>query len=298
MNMPRPFSSCLLWTFHWSPRHIQLCCSRKGSLVLSESALLWSPRHVVFMGNRREGGKVYFFQYQILLCPKSWVTEKAKSLSGGCLHCCNWHLVSQGTSLVACLFLSFLGWDEQCAITTYFYCFQLCILDLGKDQIQIVKDRNFLSYCSLKHLSLHANGLQSLPSRLLSALAQLQRLTLSKNKLGPEGFQCASSAAPAGGRSVPQQTLGSSPFSLNSRSSGWVVTIIPTYPTRTWRDWGLLSIIALFGGLVRSLQWVYKDPFLFLENLTLQPSHMLLHPDDTVHPASPHFERLHPLHLL
>lgn len=55
MNIPRPFSSCLLWIFHWSLRYIQLCCSRKRSLVLPESAFLWSPRHVVFMG--KEEGK-------------------------------------------------------------------------------------------------------------------------------------------------------------------------------------------------------------------------------------------------
>ena len=40
-NIPRLLFSCLLWTFHSSLRRMQLCCLRKGSLVLPESAFLW-----------------------------------------------------------------------------------------------------------------------------------------------------------------------------------------------------------------------------------------------------------------
>ncbi|XP_005087551.3 toll-like receptor 11 [Mesocricetus auratus] len=63
---------------------------------------------------------------------------------------------------------------------------ELRALDLGKNQIQnILENEDMPSYKALESLSLHDNYLQSLPSRFLSTLPQLQRLNLSMNKLGP-----------------------------------------------------------------------------------------------------------------
>ncbi|XP_046506488.1 toll-like receptor 11 [Equus quagga] len=67
-------------------------------------------------------------------------------------------------------------------VTRYF---ELRALDLGRNQIQNLEDEDLLSCQSLEFLSLHANGLQLLPSRFLNDLPQLQRLNLSMNKLGP-----------------------------------------------------------------------------------------------------------------
>ncbi|XP_028360025.1 toll-like receptor 11 [Phyllostomus discolor] len=63
--------------------------------------------------------------------------------------------------------------------------FGLRALDLGRNQIQNLEAEDLLSCRSLELLSLHANGLQLIPSSFLSALPQLQRLNLSVNKLGP-----------------------------------------------------------------------------------------------------------------
>ncbi|XP_045383408.1 toll-like receptor 11 [Lemur catta] len=67
-------------------------------------------------------------------------------------------------------------------VTEYF---ELRALDLGRNQIQNIEDEDLSSCRSLELLSFHANGLQFLPTRFLSALPQLQTLNLSMNKLGP-----------------------------------------------------------------------------------------------------------------
>uniref|UniRef100_A0A8C2UKC5 Toll-like receptor 11 n=1 Tax=Chinchilla lanigera TaxID=34839 RepID=A0A8C2UKC5_CHILA len=63
--------------------------------------------------------------------------------------------------------------------------FALHALDLGRNQIQNIEDPDLASCHSLEILSLHDNGLRSLPIRFLSVLPQLQRLNLSMNNLGP-----------------------------------------------------------------------------------------------------------------
>ncbi|XP_004698917.2 toll-like receptor 11 [Echinops telfairi] len=63
--------------------------------------------------------------------------------------------------------------------------FELCALDLGRNQIQSIEDDDLPGCHSLEHLNLHANSLHALPTRFFSALPQLQRLNLSMNQLGP-----------------------------------------------------------------------------------------------------------------
>ncbi|XP_004584934.3 toll-like receptor 11 [Ochotona princeps] len=63
--------------------------------------------------------------------------------------------------------------------------FDLDALDLERNQIQSIEDEQLPGLRSLAVLSLHANGLQFLPTGFLSTLPQLQRLNLSMNKLGP-----------------------------------------------------------------------------------------------------------------
>ncbi|NP_001284408.1 toll-like receptor 11 precursor [Oryctolagus cuniculus] len=63
--------------------------------------------------------------------------------------------------------------------------FELGALDLGRNQIQNIKDEDLPSLHSLEVISLYANSLQLLPPGFFSALPQLQRLNLSMNKLGP-----------------------------------------------------------------------------------------------------------------
>ncbi|XP_008069914.1 toll-like receptor 11 [Carlito syrichta] len=69
-----------------------------------------------------------------------------------------------------------------CNVTGHF---ELRALDLGRNQIQNVEHGDLSSCRSLELLSLHANGLQFLPTRFPSTLPQLQKLNLSTNKLGP-----------------------------------------------------------------------------------------------------------------
>ncbi|XP_075386856.1 toll-like receptor 11 [Tenrec ecaudatus] len=63
--------------------------------------------------------------------------------------------------------------------------FELCALDLGRNQIQNIEDDDLPDRHSLELLNLHANSLHALPTRFFSALPQLQRLNLSMNHLGP-----------------------------------------------------------------------------------------------------------------
>ncbi|XP_037357807.1 toll-like receptor 11 [Talpa occidentalis] len=63
--------------------------------------------------------------------------------------------------------------------------FELRALNLGRNRIRHIEDGDLLNCGSLEVLSLHANGLQSLPPRFLSTLPQLQKLNLSMNELGP-----------------------------------------------------------------------------------------------------------------
>ncbi|NP_991388.2 toll-like receptor 11 [Mus musculus] len=63
---------------------------------------------------------------------------------------------------------------------------ELRALDLGKNQIQnILENGEIPGYKALEFLSLHDNHLQTLPTRFLHTLPQLQKLNLSMNKLGP-----------------------------------------------------------------------------------------------------------------
>ncbi|XP_076982824.1 toll-like receptor 11 [Tamandua tetradactyla] len=67
-------------------------------------------------------------------------------------------------------------------VTAYF---ELHALNLGRNKIQNIGDGDLPSCRSLEILSLYANSLQSLPTKFLSTLSQLQKLNLSMNKLGP-----------------------------------------------------------------------------------------------------------------
>ncbi|KAM6180679.1 toll-like receptor 11 [Erethizon dorsatum] len=101
-----------------------------------------------------------------------------------------------GSGLLHLDFLSLVGTGVKKLPGNVTGHFALHALDLGRNQIQNIEDPDLASCHSLELLSLHDNGLQSLPIRFLSALPQLQRLNLSMNNLGstlvlPEGLVSA-----------------------------------------------------------------------------------------------------------
>ncbi|XP_037691078.1 toll-like receptor 11 [Choloepus didactylus] len=96
--------------------------------------------------------------------------SELKLLDSGLLHLDSLSLVATGAKIL------------PGNVTAYF---ELHALYLGRNRIQNIGDGELPSCHSLELLSLHANDLQSLPTRFLSALSQLQRLNLSMNKLGP-----------------------------------------------------------------------------------------------------------------
>ncbi|XP_023559888.1 toll-like receptor 11 isoform X1 [Octodon degus] len=101
-----------------------------------------------------------------------------------------------GSGLLQLGFLSLVGTGVKKMPGNVVRYFALHALDLGRNQIQDIWDPDLTNYHSLELLSLHDNGLQSLPIKFLSALPQLQRLNLSMNNLGstlvlPEGLVSA-----------------------------------------------------------------------------------------------------------
>ncbi|XP_012376749.1 toll-like receptor 11 [Dasypus novemcinctus] len=262
-------------------------------------------------------------------------------LNSGLLHLDSLSLVATGTEI--------LPWN----VTAFF---ELRALDLGRNQIQNLGDGDLPSCRSLELLSLQANGLQSLPTRFLNALSQLQKLNLSMNKLGPnlllpEGLVSSSlrvldlsyngfSALPSGAfSSLPQlQELwlsGNNISNLSSESLGglrWLKTLdlswnqikvlmpgwLSYVPALTslnllgthiehflgknlqgpqnlshlqLSSFGVLEFYppwppALLSLEVRADGYIQfrvpsGEPFLFLENLTLQTTYVLLYPENT-----------------